>query len=114
MHASGPARQILGISLSKPSFRIAPKGNANLHGPLAYDFAQIVWLPQLCALKAATYGRPHHGQRQDGQERDRVRLGAADRAGEAGPRSGRVDRAAGEKGLRQRLLPFGPSLGDST
>jgi len=31
-------RQILGIFLSKPSFRIAPKGKHDLKGRLAYDF----------------------------------------------------------------------------
>jgi hypothetical protein len=29
--------------LSEPSFKIASKGNGDLHGPLAYDFEQIVW-----------------------------------------------------------------------
>jgi hypothetical protein len=47
MNDSGPARQILGFSLSKPSFRIALKGNGHLHGPLAYDLVQIVWWPLL-------------------------------------------------------------------
>jgi hypothetical protein len=43
LHGSGSARQILGISLSKPFFKIALKGNGHLHSPLAYVFVQIVW-----------------------------------------------------------------------
>ena len=35
-------RRILGIFLSKPSFRIAPKGKHDLKGRLAYDFERIV------------------------------------------------------------------------
>jgi hypothetical protein len=31
------------FSLSEPSFKIAPKGNGDLHGPLACSFEQIVW-----------------------------------------------------------------------
>ena len=40
-------RQILCFSLSKPSFRAAPKGTHDVKGPLAYDFERIVWLPLL-------------------------------------------------------------------
>jgi hypothetical protein len=36
-------RQILGIFLSKPSFRIDSKGTGHLKDPLACDFGQIVW-----------------------------------------------------------------------
>jgi hypothetical protein len=36
-------RQVLGIFLSKPSFKTDPKGKDDLKGPLAYDFGQIVW-----------------------------------------------------------------------
>jgi hypothetical protein len=36
-------RQILGISLSKPSFKVNPKGMNDLKGAFAYDFGKIVW-----------------------------------------------------------------------
>ena len=36
----------MGTFLSKPSFKIAAKGNGKLHGPLACSFEQIVRRPQ--------------------------------------------------------------------
>jgi hypothetical protein len=35
------ARQLLSFFLPKPSFKVVPKGNRDVHEPLAYDFGQI-------------------------------------------------------------------------
>jgi hypothetical protein len=39
-------RQVLGISLSKSSFRIVSKGKRHGRGPLAYNIERILRLPQ--------------------------------------------------------------------